>query len=302
MELLADFPCSLPRAYQQAPQSKPIDYMHMHPTIEVGYCSAGTGILVVEDRVMSFQSGDVSVVNNTEMHISRDANDSQSCWTYFWFDPPALLASLPEGLQIADQAPFAGPGFPNIISPAVQPDICQLVPRMLDELSGQASGYRAVTRGYAAALMALLHRMCKDRPAPAEPTARTSVQRVAPALLHITNCYAEEIGAAELASLCHLSEPQFRRIFMSAIGMSPMQYLAQLRVRMAAGLLREHAGNQITDVAFAVGFESINTFNRQFRRTIGLSPREWRQHGKTPPPNAASIPAAAAPGRRSPAP
>lgn len=283
MRLPADFPCTGARTYELDPQSRPISVLHMHKSLEVGYCSAGTGILVVEDRVMSFRSGDVSIVNNAEMHMSRGANDSRSLWTYFWFDPPALLGSMPESLEIADQSAFAGPGFSNIISAADHPDICQIVPKLLDELRNQSPGYRAVVRGMAAALMALLHRMRGDRGGPREPVTHTSVERISPALHHIANDYAEPIGTDELASLCHLSEPHFRRIFLSSVGTTPMQYLSQLRVRMAASLLREHADRSITDMAFAVGFESVNTFNRHFRRTTGMSPREWRRQSAAMP-------------------
>lgn len=279
-----DFPCAGPKTYELDPQSEPISALHIHRSLEVGYCYAGTGILMVEDRVMSFHAGDVSIVNNKEMHISRGANDSHSIWKYLWFTPPALLASMPECIEIADQNVFGGPGFSNIISPAKYPDICQIVAKMMDELRDQAPGYRAVIRGLAAALMALLHRMCSDLPPQHEENPRASVERISPALRHIANHYAEAITAEELAGLCHLSEPQFRRVFLAALGTSPLRYVSQLRVRMAAGLLREQSDSQVTDVAFAVGFESINTFNRHFRQTIGMSPREWRHHSTVATP------------------
>jgi AraC-like DNA-binding protein len=272
-----DFQVSDAIDYELSPISTPIPFLHMHDSLEVGYCYEGTGILLVEDRVMSFQAGDVSIVNRMEMHMSRGANDTLSRWTYFWTKPVPLLATIPESLAVSDQAVLGGPDFPNIISPHSQPGICRVVPMIIDELRAKGPGYRMAVKGLMATLMALLHRMCKH--IQAESTiARSGIERISPALQHMAAHCAEPIDVEELAALCHLSVPHFRRLFVSAMGSPPLQYLAQLRVRLAAGILREQPHRPITEVAFAVGFESINTFNRQFHQTVGVSPRQWRQH------------------------
>jgi AraC-like DNA-binding protein len=50
-----------------------------------------------------------------------------------------------------------------------------------------------------------------------------------------------------------------------------------------AEILREQPNRPITDVAFAVGFESMNTLNRQFLKIVSRSPRHGRQHTAAPP-------------------
>lgn len=261
------------------PESEPIRQLHQHKTLEIGYCHAGTGILMVEDRVMSYTAGDASVVNHNEMHMSRSANDCTARWTYFWVDPAALLASVPYGLEFAGQDVFGGPGFCNIISPKAQPDICRTVARLIDEIRDEkALGRRMMIRTLAEELMTLLHRMHKDRKLPEGRPARTSVERVSPALQHLLNHYAEEVNVQELADLCHLSVTHFRRVFLAAVGMPPVEYLSGLRARMAAAMLQEQPDRPIMEVAFKVGFESHNTFHRHFCQTMGVSPREWRGH------------------------
>lgn len=274
--LAPDFPVSVLNVWEVPPESCAIPHLHVHNALEVGYCHAGTGILVVEDRVVSFATGDVVIINNTEMHLHRSANGTVSRWTYFWLDPPTLLASIPEGLEVADQNAFAGHGFPNVISPREHPDICQTVVRMIDEIRDQGPGHRMVLRGLAWVLMTLLHRMCQDRPMTGEAPSGVGVERVSPALRHLAHDYAEEIDVRELASLCHLSVTHFYRVFQAAVGTTPQEYQARLRCRMAAGMLREHLDRPIIEIAFATGFNAVNTFNRRFRETLGMSPRQWR--------------------------
>jgi AraC family transcriptional regulator, activator of mtrCDE len=181
---------------------------------------------------------------------------------------------------------FAGPEFPNVISPGAHPDICQTVVRMIDEIREQGPGHRMVIRGLAWVLMTLLHRMCQARPVASKPAGRVGVERVSPALRHLAAHYADDVDPRELAAQCRLSVTHFYRVFHEAVGTTPQQYQARLRCRMAAGMLREHLDRPIIDIAFGTGFNAVNTFNRRFRETLGMSPRQWR--GRAAPRGAAS--------------
>lgn len=62
-------------------------------------------------------------------------------------------------------------------------------------------------------------------------------------------------------------------------GDNPAAHLRGLRLDEARRRLCETSAT-ITDVAFGVGFNDVDTFTRAFRRAHGLPPREWR-HGHT---------------------
>ena len=56
--------------------------------------------------------------------------------------------------------------------------------------------------------------------------------------------------------------------------MNVSQYINLFRITEAAHLLR-NSDCSITDVMFDVGFNTKSNFNREFRRIVGMSPREW---------------------------
>lgn len=59
--------------------------------------------------------------------------------------------------------------------------------------------------------------------------------------------------------------------------LTPHRYLNKLRVETAKSLLcASQARSNIVDVALSSGFDSLSTFNRQFRTYAGLSPSEYR--------------------------
>jgi len=64
-------------------------------------------------------------------------------------------------------------------------------------------------------------------------------------------------------------------VFVSTIGRPPRAYWHDLRMRMAASLLRTTA-RSVLQISQDVGFETLSSFNRVFRATFATTPRAWR--------------------------
>ena len=79
-----------------------------------------------------------------------------------------------------------------------------------------------------------------------------------------------------LAREVGLSRSALADRFSALLGKSPMQYLTQWRLTLAAHLLRTTSKSAST-VAFEVGYESEAAFNRAFRREFGAPPAAWRR-------------------------
>jgi AraC-like DNA-binding protein len=75
--------------------------------------------------------------------------------------------------------------------------------------------------------------------------------------------------------------------FVHFIGQPPMQYLAQWRMQLAAGLLRDTKA-KLLEVAAGVGYESEAAFSRAFKRAVGVSPGAWRAGRRAGPRRAAA--------------
>ncbi len=78
-----------------------------------------------------------------------------------------------------------------------------------------------------------------------------------------------------LAEVSGVSEAHFARSFKRAFGLPPHRYLLTRRIEQAATLLRDTALD-ITEIAFATGWESLGTFGRTFRDITGMSPSAMR--------------------------
>jgi AraC-like DNA-binding protein len=78
----------------------------------------------------------------------------------------------------------------------------------------------------------------------------------------------------EMAKSCGLSATHFRRLFLQRTGMSPKQYIDQLRIERAQHLLLEHH-TSVTETARRLGFANAFHFSRRFKEIIGRSPQDY---------------------------
>jgi AraC-like DNA-binding protein len=80
----------------------------------------------------------------------------------------------------------------------------------------------------------------------------------------------EELARAAASSRSVLNER-----FHELLGQSPMRYLLNWRMQIAADLLRT-TGLKIADIAERSGYGSDVAFSRAFQRHVGVSPAQWR--------------------------
>lgn len=85
-----------------------------------------------------------------------------------------------------------------------------------------------------------------------------------------------EISLDELAEVAGLSKFHFSRLFSKYLGITPMQYIASCRIRLAEKFLLE-TSESITTVAHKTGFYSHSAFINHFRNATGCTPSEYRK-------------------------
>jgi len=93
-------------------------------------------------------------------------------------------------------------------------------------------------------------------------------------LAHLQEHYAESIRVATLAELAELSVAQLERHFRRVLQLTPQQVLTKLRIESAMRMLQ--GGDSVASIGLACGFADQSSFARQFKATVGMSPRDYR--------------------------
>jgi len=87
----------------------------------------------------------------------------------------------------------------------------------------------------------------------------------------------EDLSVAALAARSAMSERNFARAFRAELGITPGAYVEAMRVEAARRLL-ESTPAGVAAVAASCGFGTIETMHRSFKRTLGVTPGQYRRH------------------------
>lgn len=93
-------------------------------------------------------------------------------------------------------------------------------------------------------------------------------KRIVQAKLFIDNHYAENIDLSNIADEAYFSKFHFIRLFKDIYGKTPHHYLTQVRIDNAKLLLSKNI--PVTEVSFAVGFDSPTSFTAVFKKIAVL--------------------------------
>jgi AraC-like DNA-binding protein len=106
------------------------------------------------------------------------------------------------------------------------------------------------------------------------PSSATLVIAPAPELIK-SDFTRSDISVASLAQLCGISEAYLRRIFLSKYGVSPKEYIINMRISYAKQLLSLEEF-PISTIALMCGYSEPTHFSREFTRRVGVSPSDFK--------------------------
>ncbi|WP_430388837.1 helix-turn-helix domain-containing protein [Dyella sp. 20L07] len=99
-------------------------------------------------------------------------------------------------------------------------------------------------------------------------------------LAYLQEHYAEGVRVAKLAELADLSIAQLERHFRKVFQLTPQQLQTKLRIEEA--MRRLGGSDSVAAIGLACGFADQSAFSRQFKATVGMTPRDYRAIATAP--------------------
>lgn len=107
------------------------------------------------------------------------------------------------------------------------------------------------------------------------PTKKEPHLRIENAVSYICEHYMEQLTIKQLAKLSNMSESNFYAVFKKHMGKSPIVYLNNYRLSIAVDRLLDTT-ESISEISYGVGINDPLYFSKLFKRTYGMSPKEFR--------------------------
>ena len=247
-------------------------FLHHHDALEVGYCESGSGIFIVDGERLPFAAPCASVIYPGQVHIACGAGAMECRWLFVTFQVEGVFAAERFGEA---QLPWRRADPRHAVS--TDPAIVQLAAEIELEYRRHAPGSSECIRGLLAVLL-VRHARLPWLAEAAAPRGGLFLPQLNPLLEYIGRYYREPIWVEELAARAFVHPTTLRSWFRTAVGMTPTEYVHCIRITAAASLLRTTA-RPITEIAFAVGYDSLSSFGRHFLSLHGCTPTEYRRAG-----------------------
>ena len=99
------------------------------------------------------------------------------------------------------------------------------------------------------------------------------------ALVYLEINYFRQMDVATLASQFGFSRAYFSSLFAKQTGETPYRYLTKIRMGKAKEFLK-NTSRPIEEIAYAVGFTSLQRFSDMFKKYVGVSPLTFRKNSQ----------------------
>lgn len=221
-------------------------------------CTGGRGTISINGKVFPVTAGTCYILQPGDSIIYTSSDQPrEGLWCAL--DGVAVGVQL-QKLGITSQKPQAPKEHFE--------DIRRWMEQLLYEWRCQDAG---ATLRQISCVYGLLGAMLQSRPAEKKSTA---VDR---AIGFMSSNYPDQLDIAMVAKQVGLERTYFSELFKEKTGMSPYQYLAQLRMQKARQILEQ--GYSVAETAYLVGMEA-RSFGRAFKNEVGYSPREYQSRLK----------------------
>lgn len=104
--------------------------------------------------------------------------------------------------------------------------------------------------------------------------SNTELKALSKAITYIEENYHTDITNSTLAKECLISEEYFRKLFKKKYGISPKQYIVNIRISKAKQMLTEGI-YKINAISEKCGFSNPYHFCRFFKQKVGMTPSEY---------------------------
>ena len=249
------------------------DRWHHHPEMELTIIHRGRGTRFVGDHIGPFDAVDVVLIGGHVPHHWQGLQGSAGHAVQWRFDPDHAFWQFAETALLRELWRLSAHGlhFTGGTALAVQ----TLVQRMaLRSGCSRLSLLFELLQMLSAAPKQECTRLSK-RPFDLSGvhTHQPAIERV---IRHILQRFREPIPLAQVLQLAGMSKATFARQFRKHAGRPFSAFVNQVRLDAACRELVAGGGN-VSEAAFASGFNSLSYFNRTFRSAHKCSPKEYRQ-------------------------
>ena len=263
--------------YNLANEIFPGMVIHYHKDVELIYIRSGYASYRVNDKVIHLESGDGISVNSDQLHLLI-SEDVDYCLDCVIFDPELIMGNK----YIKEKY------MPFLIGDAAPDCIVLRSSDAADKIILEGIGqivYMSYLENHEMEILSVLQRVYqllyeKMRKVDSKRTlSAPDLNSMIEMIDYINSNYSGRITVAGICASGHVGKNTCIDLFKKYTHMSPIDYVRSIRLLNAINYLK-NSEMSITEIAYAVGFNSASYFTKSFRQFYDMTPVEYKKNIK----------------------
>lgn len=252
---------------------------HKHNFKELIVITRGEGEHHIDGLAEAVCAGDVFLIHEGQEHFFSSIRQLEMINVMFIHEqlnlPESELRKLPGYCTMFLLEPqYRRPKAARLRMQVSRQQLLQLLPLMQNierELESAAAGSQVLVYSSFLELLTKLCRMYTHTPCREAQSALRMAEVIGQLERNFERCWT----LPELLAISHMSKSNFLRVFRKATGLTPVEYLTNIRIQESMRLLTGTDFN-MSEIASRVGFCDSNYFSRRFKESNGISPTQYR--------------------------
>lgn len=247
---------------------------HWHEDIELILILSGKMRYNINGEIVTLKEGEGILVNTRQLHYGFSEDMTECDYICILFHPVLLCTA--KSFESVFVEPLLTSGIPYVHLSG-QVEWQNRILRYISDI-WQCRNEREAplfTQGYLCTLWSQLIAHTDSRPR-AKEASDTKLSTLK-AMIDFVHChYSEKITLADIAKAGNVSKRTCGMIFIRYLNKTPMAFLMDYRLRKAIEMLKE-TDKTMLEISLAVGFSGASYFAETFRKSLGVSPTEYRK-------------------------
>lgn len=252
---------------------------HWHNELEIFFLLEGSVRIGIGDTSYDVHAGEGCFINTGILHSFTGLVPSPCLYRSFVFDP-AIIGGAPGSIfDVHYIRPLMEKGSAFIkIAKSMEPEssdahFFQAFDNAFSACVSESPGYEFQVRNALSEMLLVI--LEKNRTLSTPQLPEIQELRLKQMLSWIDENLEKNISVKDIAAVASICTRECQRIFHRYLNASPMTYVRQKRLLLAASQLAL-TDIPVTDIALGCGFASPSYFTRQFRLLTGITPTEYR--------------------------
>ena len=233
---------------------------HYHSAMEFYLLTKGHCTYLVGDKLYEMDEGDLVCVPQGTIHKA-----------FYYGAHARMLINCTD--QFVRDLPM--PEFPVFRNPDAKKEIYAVFGKIQNEYLRDDRFSPILLTGYMHQLLAVMgrNRNCYINQRPTD----SHIDRI---LDYLHKNYCGDVSLSAAAREAGITEAHLSRMFKKETGQNFSEYLSQLRLKKAEGMLR-YDNQSISEIALACGFNDSNYFSEKFKRVYHMSPLKYKKFSRS---------------------